>query len=1067
MQEPRPAPRPSARGGVLAFFIDRPIFASVISILISLVGGVYALTLPTDRFPDLAPPVIRIAASYPGANAAEIADAVATPLEQEINGAEGLIYISSNSTNDGRVDVSATFRVGYDANAAVADVLTRVNRANSQLPQAVRDQGLQVRKSSPQLLGVAVIRAEEGAAFDELFLDNYAETQVIQQLLRVPGIGDVRSFSNARFAIRVWLDPVRMEALNIGPAAVVSAVRQQNVQITAGSVGGPPQPQGTAFELQLITEGRLRSTEDFASIILRANPDGSVVRVRDVGRVELGAESYGITSRFSGQPSTTIGLFQAPGANAVQVMDGVKAAMEDLARRFPEGVRYDIASDRTTFVTVALHEVVKTLIEAIVLVTLVTYLFLQNWRATLIPVIAIPVSLLGAFFPMGLLGFSLNTLSLLGLVLAVGLVVDDAIVVIENTERNIEEGQTPLQAARNSLAEVAGPVIATTLVLLAIFVPVAFIPGITGRLYNQFALTIAIAVFFSGVVSLTLTPALCALLLKPRTKEEREGGQGGRLRAPLRWFNRVMEGAGTRLESAVGTLSARPLLVGAAFAALVAATVFLFLARPTAFVPDEDQGYFFVSVELPEGASLERTQAVMARVAERIRAEDTVANTVEISGNNNIANISASYAGFIIPTLKPWDEREATAAEVQERLRADFNRDPDARIRVINAPSLPGIGARGGLTLRLEDRSGGTGDLRAVTDEFVERLGRLPEVGQAFSVSRSGVPQLRLEIDRPKAEQLGVPLETLFDGLRTYVGSAFVNQFNLFNRVYQVYVQGDAEGRRRIEDVMRLTVPNAEGEPVQIGTLVRPRFITGDTSVGHYNTYPAADISVTAAGNSSTGALIRVVEELAARELPREFAVEWTDVAYQEKEAGGLAPLVFGLGILLVFLVLAAQYESWTLPLVVILAVPLAVFGAVGSLALRSLPLDIFAQIGLLMLVGLAAKNAILIVAFARDERAKGRDIVTAARDAARLRLRPILMTSFAFILGALPLALASGAGANARISIGTTVVGGLLVATVLTMFFTPALFTLAERLRWQDAPAPEGEPVGQPGAGD
>lgn len=1067
MVERRSGTDTSTGGGASTFFIRRPIFASVISILIALVGGIYAFTLPTDRFPELAPPVIQISASYPGASAQEVADAVATPLEQEINGAEGLIYISSNSTNDGRISLSATFRVGFDVNAAVADVLTRVNRANSQLPQAVRDQGVQVRKASPQLLGVAVLRAEEGSSFDELFLDNYAETQVIQQLLRVPGIGDVRSFSNARFALRIWLDPVRMEALNIGPSTVVAAVREQNVQITAGSVGGPPQPSGTAFELQLITQGRLRSQEEFANIILRADPDGTVVRVCDVGRVELGAEAYGITSRFSGQPSTTIGLFQAPGANAVQVMNGIKAVMEDLARRFPAGIRYDIASDRTTFVTVALEEVVKTLFEAILLVVIVTYLFLQNWRATLIPVLAIPVSLLGTFFPMGMLGFSLNTLSLLGLVLAVGLVVDDAIVVIENTERNIEEGQPPAEAAHNSLAEVAGPVIATTLVLLAIFVPVAFIPGITGRLYNQFALTIAISVFFSGVVSLTLTPALCALLLRPRTKEEREKQQGGWLRAPLRWFNRVMNGTGRRLEASVGVLSARSLLVGAAFAGLVALTVFLFLDRPTAFVPDEDQGYFFISVELPEGASLERTQAVMARVSERVRAEGSVANTVEISGNNNVANISASYAGFIIPTLKPWDDREESAAEVQTRLRAEFDRDADARIRIINAPSLPGIGARGGLTLRLEDRSGGTGNLRAVTDEFVEKLARLPDVGQVFSVARSGVPQVRLEIDRPKAEQLGVPLETLFDGLRTYVGSAFVNQLNLFNRVYQVYVQGDSDARRRLEDVMRLTVPNAQGEPVQIGTLVRPRFITGDTAVGHYNTYPAAEISITAAAGSSTGAVIRLVEEQAGRELPREYAVEWTDVAYQEREAGGYAPIIFALGILLVFLVLAAQYESWTLPLVVILAVPLAVFGAVGSLTLRSLPLDIFAQIGLLMLVGLAAKNAILIVAFARDERQKGREIVKSAQDAARLRLRPILMTSLAFILGALPLAIASGAGANARISIGTTVVGGLLVATVLTLFVTPVLFTLAERFRWQDAPAREGDRQEEASAGD
>ncbi|MDT0187985.1 efflux RND transporter permease subunit [Microbacterium sp. ARD31] len=1044
---------------MFAYFVDRPILAGAISFLITLIGAVAGLSLPTAQFPQISPPIITVEATYPGASAQQAYEAIAIPLEQEINGAQDLIYIYSFSNTDGSVVLYATFAVGSDLSAAAADVLTRANRAEARLPQAVRDQGLQITKSSRQQLGTVALYSEDGQ-YDELFLSNWAETQVIKPLRRVEGMGRIVNLSNKRYAMRVWLDPAKMEALGIGPQAVVDAVRQQNAQITTGTLGKPPMEDAPPLELQIVTKGRLVETSEFENIVLRANPGGSVVRIRDVARVELGSEQYGVRSSFDNKPSAALRLYQNPQANAVEVMQGVRTTMKELAKRFPPGLKYEIALDRTEFVKEAIREVYKTLLEAIVLVVAVTYLFLQNWRATLIPAIAVPVALVGTFGPMAVLGFSLNTLSLLGLVLAVGLVVDDAIIVVENTERLMGEGRTPREAAREAVTEVAGPVIATTLVLAALFVPVAFIPGLTGQLYNQFALTIAISVGISGIVSLTLTPALCGLLLRKHRETRRRWW-----RAPLRWFDAALQRGADGVVIAIGALSRHLVITGLVFLGFAAGTYWLVSQRPAAFVPQEDQGYFFADIAMPKGASVERTAALVKELGAFVREQPGVANTLGVVGRGILSESIAPFYGFQIPALKPWSEREESADQVIAAIKAKFKNHPDGEIRIVDPSPLPGLGSRGGLTVELQDRSGAGGiKLAQAADRFVAELQKLPEIGSAVPITSYGVPQVRLDIDRAKAEQLGVPLPRLFDALGTYVGSSFVNLFNRFGFVYQVYVQSEASGRRSIEDLERLTVLNSQGEPVRIGSLVTPRFVSGPTAVLSYNTYPAVEIAVETAETSSSGSAIAAVEGLAGKTLGNDYAIEWTEVAYQQKLAGGYAPLIFGLGVLMVFVLLAGQYESLRLPFVVILATPLAIFGAVGSLALRNLPLDIFGQIGLLLLVGLAAKNSILLVSFAEEARATGVDALKAAQDAARLRIRPILMTAFAFILGSVPLAIASGAGANARISIGTVVIGGLFVATILTLFVTPVFYVAAERVRWRGKDRDERRPDAEDG---
>ncbi|GJE54513.1 MULTISPECIES: efflux RND transporter permease subunit [Methylobacterium] len=1029
---------------MFAKFVDRPILAAMISIIIIAVGIVAGVTLPIAQYPEIAPPVINIQASYPGASAQQAYESIAIPLEQEINGAQSLLYINSTSSTDGSVSIDATFEVGYDLNGAAADVLTRAKRAEDKLPEAVQRQGLEIQKSSRQQLGNIVLYADEGSGYDELFLSNWAETQVIKPLRRVTGMGRIQNFSQMRYAMRLWLDPAKMEGLGIGVDRVREAVTAQNAQITTGSLGKPPLDNPTPFQLQIVTKGRLTKPEEFGNIVLRANPDGSVVRVSDVARVELGSEQYGVTSSFDGKPSATLGIYQNPDANAVEVMDGARETMKDLAKSFPPGLHYKIALDRTEFVKEAIYEVVHTLVEAILIVIVVTYLFLQNWRATLIPSIAVPVALIGTFGPMAALGFSFNTLSLLGLVLAVGLVVDDAIIVVENTERLMGEGMEPKAASREAVNEVAGPVIATTLVLAALFVPVAFIPGLTGKLYNQFALTIAISVGISGLVSLTLTPALCGLLLRAHEGEKRSWW-----RAPLRWFDTALERSANAVAATAGPLSRHIVLTLAVFAIFAGLTFWLFTLRPTGFVPDEDQGYAYIEVALPKGASVARSEAMVQRVGGYLRERADVDHTVGVGGRSFLADTVAPFYGFNIPVMKNWGERTTTVNDMIADAEKRFRNDPDGEVRVANPSPLPGLGTRGGLTLEIQDRSGNGGlGLAKTAGEFIKKIEALPGIASAAPTTEFGVPQIRLDIDRAKAEQLGVPLSRLFDALGAYVGSSYINLFNRFGFVYQVYLQAEDSGRRTLSDIEALTVLNSQNQPVRIGSLVQPHFASGPTAVLSYNTYPAIEVSIALEATASSGTAIADIEALADKELPRTFSAEWTEVAFQEKIAGGYAPIIFGFGVFMIFCVLAGQYESLRLPLVILLATPLAIFGAIGALALRGMPLDVFGQIGLLLLVGLAAKNSILLVSFAEELREKGESALAAAQHATRLRMRPILMTSFAFILGSVPLAIASGAGANARLSMGTVVIGGLLVATILTLFVTPVFYVAADRLR-------------------
>ena len=1028
---------------MFATFVDRPILAGVISVIITALGLVAGVTLPIAQYPPIAPPVINVQTTYPGATAQQAYESIVVPIEQEINGAQNLIYINSTSSSDGSISIDATFEVGSDLDAAAAEVLIRSSRAEPRIPQAVRDQGLEIQKSSRQRLGNVVLYADENSGLDELFLANWAETQVIKELRRITGMGRIINYSNMRYAMRVWLDPAKMESLGIGTETVAQAVEAQNAQVTTGSLGKLPQDKATAFELQLVTKGRLAKPEEFGNIVLRANPDGSVVRISDVGRVELGAEQYGVTSTFDGKPAATLGIFQNPDANAVDVMNGVRETMTRLAARFPAGLHYAIALDSTEFVKEAIYEVVRTLVEAIAIVVVVTYLFLQSWRATLIPSIAVPVALIGTFGPMAALGFSFNTLSLLGLVLAVGLVVDDAIIVVENTERLIDEGKEPKQAAREAIGEIAGPIIAVTLVLASLFVPAAFIPGLTGQFYNQFALTIAISFMISALVSLTLTPALCGLLLRPK-----ENGKRSWWRAPLRWFNTLLTASTRAVVRADGFLARRFVLTSLAFALLAGLTLLLLYQRPSAFVPEEDQGYVYAEIAMPHGAAIQRTEAMLGRFGEALREREDVDHTIGVAGRSFLADTVAPFLGYNVPVMKAWGERTTTVGDLIEAMQKKFEKDPDGQVRIANPSPLPGLGNRGGLTLEIQDRTGNGGlGLHQTADAFIAKIKALPGVDEVTPTTEFGVPMMRLDIDRAKAEQLGVPLSRLFETLGTYVGSTYVNLFNRFGFVYQVYIQSEASGRRQLPDLEALTVLNSQDQPVRLASLVQAKFTTGPTAVVSYNTYPAIEVAVTVNAESSTGTIISEVEELASQ-LPLNFTLEWTEVAYQEKIAGGYAPIIFALGVFMIFCVLAGQYESLRLPLVILIATPLAILGGVGALALRDMPLDVFGQIGLLLLVGLAAKNSILLVSFAEEAREHGKNALEAALEAVRLRIRPILMTSFAFILGSVPLAIASGAGANARLSMGTVVIGGLLVATILTLFVTPVFYVAAERLR-------------------
>ncbi|CAH2400236.1 efflux RND transporter permease subunit [Mesorhizobium ventifaucium] len=1037
------------------FFIHRPIFASSIAVIMVLAGAICYFLLPVSQFPDITPPQVVVSANYPGASAQVVADTVTTPLEQQINGVQGMTYMSSSSSNDGSSTITVTFEVGYPLSTAAVDVQNRVSQAASSLPAIVNQGGVTIKKQNPNFVLIVNLTSPDGSV-DPVALSNLAYLQVVDPLKRLPGVGDVQIFGERRYSMRVWLDPDKLANLGITAVDVQNAIAEQNVQVAAGKIGQSPAPAGTAFEMQVNAVGRLSDPKEFGDIIVRADAaNGSLVRLRDVARIELGALQYSSSAFFGEDPTVVLAVYQMPGSNALDLQQRVKDKMQELSARFPKGVSYAMHYDTTRFVSASMHDVLVTLGEALVLVVAVVFIFLQSWRTTIIPTIAIPVSLVATLVVMYMFGFSLNMLSLLGMVLAIGLVVDDAIVVVENVERQLEAGLKPLAATRAAMAEVTGPIIATTAVLMAVFVPVAFIPGVSGRLYNQFALTVAISFGISAFVSLTLTPALSAAFLRHRPATQF---------APFRWFNTGFDRLSHAYANGVRILIRLRWIMLGLFAAGLVATYFVWQRLPSTFLPVEDQGYFFVVIQLPDGASLERTDAVARKVRDVLQNTPGVDIVGSISGLNFLTSAAQSNSAVEFAILKPWDQRgpDQSASKLVADVRSKLMEIPEAFALSFDPPSIPGIGTTGGFEFQVEDLTGrGSAALNDATQAVLAEARKQPELNpqQLFSSFSTSTPQFNYDLDRNKAKLLGLSLPDVFNTLQIYLGSLYVNDFNLFGRTFRVTIQADKDARAGAADISRLYVRNASGGMVPLSTLGKLVPIVGPETVPHYNNNASALINGGAAPGFSSGQAVAAMERAAATALPKDFGYEWTGITYQELKAGSIASIVFGLAMVFVFLILAAQYESWAMPFMVLLAVPLALFGAFVALLMRGMQIDVYSQIGFVMLIGLAAKNAILIVEFARRRREEGLSIVDAAMEAARLRLRPILMTAFAFILGVLPLMFSTGAGAASRQSIGTTVFGGMVAATILSLVFVPVFYAVIEQLRERGS---KSEPVAE-----
>jgi HAE1 family hydrophobic/amphiphilic exporter-1 len=1044
---------------MIGFFIERPIFASAIAIIMTLAGAICYFLLPVAQFPDVTPPQIVVSASYPGAGAQVVADTVTTPLEQQINGVPGMLYMSSTSSNDGSSHITVTFQVGYSLDTAAMDVQNRVSQAASSLPALVNQSGVTVVKQNPNFVLIVDLTSPDGSV-DPVTLSNYAYLQVLDQIKRLPGVGDVRIFGERRYSMRVWLDPDKMAKLGVTAVDVANVIAEQNVQVAAGKIGQSPAPAGTAFEMQVNAVGRLSDPDQFGDIVLRTNlDDGAIVSLRDVARVELGALQYSSSGRFGDKDTVVLGVFQMPGSNALDLQNQVITKMKELEKRFPKGIVWGMNYNTTRFVSAAMRDVVVTLSEALILVIAVVFIFLQNWRTTIIPTIAIPVSLVATLVVMYLLGFSLNMLSLLGMVLAIGLVVDDAIVVVENVERQLEAGLEPLAAAKKAMQEVTGPIIATTAVLMAVFVPVAFIPGVSGLLYNQFALTVAISVAISAFNSLTLSPALSAAFLRHR----------GETKFTLfRWFNRGFHWLADFYARSVHVFVRWRAALLILFALALGACYLLSKSIPSTFLPVEDQGYFFALVQLPDGAALSRTEAVAKQVQGIIEAEPGVQITGAIIGLNFLTNAAQSNTGIVFGILKSWDERgaELSSTHIVNSVRPKLLQIPDAIVFAIEPPAIQGLGVTGGFEFQLEDLgSRGSAALNDAAQALIAEARKQPELNpyQLFTTFSTSTPQFDYDLDRNKAKLLGLSLPDIFSTLQIYLGSLYINDLNLFGRTFRVTLQADENARASATDISRLYVRNVRGEMVPLSTLGELKPMTGPEVVTHYNNYGAALIDGVAAPGYSSGQAVAAMERVAQTALPRDFSFEWTGITYQEIRAGSIATLVFGLALVFCFLILAAQYESWSMPFMVLLSVPLALLGALFAIWVRGMQIDVYSQIGFVMLIGLAAKNAILIVEFAKRRREEGLAIVDAAAEAGRLRLRPILMTAFAFILGVVPLLKASGAGAASRQSIGTAVFGGMLAATVLTLAFVPVFYAVIEQ--WRESLAskkasPHAEPA-------
>lgn len=1028
---------------MIDFFIKRPIFATVIALLMVIAGGLSMTIMPVSQFPPITPPTVQVSAFYPGASADTTSDVVTRLLERQINGVPGMIYMSSNSVNGGNAVITVTFAVGYDLSIGTVDVQNYAQTAIPQLPPEVQRQGISVRKQSTDFVQVVGLRSPKGT-YDADFLANYADINIVQTLQRIPGVSQVSNFGLRQYSMRIWMDTPKLASLGIEPTDVYKAIDEQNRQAVGGQAGASPVTAVPAFVMQVNTLGRLEQVKEFEQIVVRSSDKGTVL-LKDVARVELGAASYTTVGKQDGDATGLLGVFQLPGSNAFEIAKGVAAAMESLKKDFPEDVDYRINYDTTKFVRASIEEVVSTFWEAALLVLIIIYVFLQSFRTTLIPMIAIPVSIIGTFAVMLAMGFSINTLTLLGLVLSIGIVVDDAIVVVENVERKFEGGETdPYRAASTAMKEVAGPIIATTLSLVAVFVPAALMPGVTGQLYNQFAMTIAISVVLSSINSLTLSPALAAIFLRPRKMADR-GFFGA--------FNRKFNGVELAYESTVGWLIRRWVVAGVIFVVAIAAALWLVTTAPTAFVPDEDNGYFFVAYQLPAGSPLDRTNAVAAEARKIVAAQPEVDTVIEINGLNFIANAPQSNSGVLIPVLKPWSERKGlqhTTSAIVQRLQPLLWTIPGGMAFPFNPPSIPGLGSVGGFQLQLIDRAGlGTDALYAAAMDVVNETRKYPDKLLGVSTFfQKDVPQVWLDIDRAKLQRLGVTVADAFAALQLNFGSAYVNQFNRFNQVYQVYVQADARYRMAPEDLGKIYVMNNAREMIPFSAFAHERTTTGPDNITHYNVTDTIAINGAGAPGISSGDATAFMEQICDKVLPQGMTYEWTGIVFQEQTSANAAPIVFTLAIIAVFLFLAAQYESWTLPILVVIAVPFAVLGAVGGLRVAGMPLDIYAQIGLVMLIGLAAKNAILIVEFAKAGTERGLTPVQAALDAARLRLRPILMTALSFILGVAPLVIATGAGASARRSIGVTVMVGLAVSTLLSLVIVPVFYALLVVIR-------------------